>query len=171
MGQKRVEEKTNEIKAIPELLDCLNIKGTIMAMDAMGTQTEKEKTEKRGNWQTNYISWLSRKKEWPVLKTIILIHNAVMGKAGETSTKEKYFISSLPEGIEEAVHAVRGHWIVESYQWHLDLTFQEDGNHTIEKQSAYKFITFIRCVGLVVKHIYAFIVGFSTIVIVVLLIS
>ena len=109
MGQKRVEEKTNEIKAIPKLLDCLNIKGTIMAMDAMGTQTEK-----RGNWQTNYISWLSRKKEWPVLKTIILIHNAVMGKAGETSTKEKYFISSLPEGIEEAVHAVRGHWIVES---------------------------------------------------------
>lgn len=36
--QKRVEEKTNEIKAIPELLDCLNIKGTIITTDAMGTQ-------------------------------------------------------------------------------------------------------------------------------------
>ena len=34
-----MEEKTNEIKAIPELLDCLNIKGTIITMDAMGTQT------------------------------------------------------------------------------------------------------------------------------------
>ena len=39
LGQKRVEEKTNEIKAIPELLDCLNIKGTIITTDAMGTQT------------------------------------------------------------------------------------------------------------------------------------
>lgn len=39
LGQKRVDEKTNEIKAIPELLDCLNIKGTIITTDAMGTQT------------------------------------------------------------------------------------------------------------------------------------
>ncbi len=39
LGQKRVEEKTNEIKAIPELLDCLNIKGTIITTDATRTQT------------------------------------------------------------------------------------------------------------------------------------
>lgn len=39
LGQKRVEEKINKIKAIPELLDCLNIKGTIITTDAMGTQT------------------------------------------------------------------------------------------------------------------------------------
>ena len=117
LGQKAVSEKSNEITAIPELIERLQVRRKIITIDAMGTQTEKEKTEKRGNWQTNYISWLSRKKECPVLKTIILIHNAVMGKASETSTKEKYFISSLPEGIEEAVHAVRGHWIVESYQW------------------------------------------------------
>lgn len=39
LGQKRVEEKTNEIKAIPELPDSLNIKGTIITTDAMGTQT------------------------------------------------------------------------------------------------------------------------------------
>ena len=39
LGQKRVEEKTNEITAIPELLDSLNIKGIIITTDAMGTQT------------------------------------------------------------------------------------------------------------------------------------
>lgn len=39
LGPKLVEEKANEIKAIPELLDCLNIKGTIITTDAMGTQT------------------------------------------------------------------------------------------------------------------------------------
>lgn len=26
---------------------------------------------------------------------------------------------------------------VESYHWHLDVTFREDGNHTLEKQAAY----------------------------------
>ena len=60
-----------------------------------------------------------------------------MGKDGEASTEERYFISSLPEGIEEAAHAVRGHWMGESHHWHLDVTFREDGNHTLEKQSAY----------------------------------
>lgn len=30
-----------------------------------------------------------------------------------------------------------GHWMTESYHWHLDVTFREDGNHTLEKQAAY----------------------------------
>ena len=38
LGQKRVNEKTNEITAIPELLDMLEIKGCIITIDAMGTQ-------------------------------------------------------------------------------------------------------------------------------------
>jgi hypothetical protein len=28
-------------------------------------------------------------------------------------------------------------WMVESYHWHLDVTFREDGNHTLEKAAAY----------------------------------
>lgn len=46
-GEKRVEEKTNEIRAIPELLEGLNIKGTIITTDAMGTQTEIVKKIRR----------------------------------------------------------------------------------------------------------------------------
>ena len=95
------------------------------------------KTEKREYWQTDDISWLSQKKEWAGLKTIILTRNTVTGTDGETHTEERYFISSLPVEIEEAARAVRGHWIVESYHWHLDVTFREDGNHTLEKQASY----------------------------------
>ena len=51
--------------------------------------------------------------------------------------EERYFISSLPTEIEEAARAVRGHWVAESYHWHLDVTFREDGNHTLEKQASY----------------------------------
>ena len=186
LGQKRVEEKTNEIKAIPELLDHLNIKGTIITTDAMGTQTaivkkirqkradyvlalkanqgslledvreyftDKELREKcaykkgiekaRGNlekreyWQTEDISWLSQKKEWAGIKSIIMTSNTITGSDGSTRVEERYFISSLPTNIEEAERAVRGHWMVESYHWHLDVTFREDGNHTLEKQASY----------------------------------
>src|SRR5690606_20552746 len=39
-GQVKVNDKSNEITAIPELLDMLLIKGNIITIDAMGTQTE-----------------------------------------------------------------------------------------------------------------------------------
>lgn len=45
----------------------------------------------------------------------------------------RYFISSLKEDIEELSGGVRGHWAIESMNWHLDLTFREDGNKTIDK--------------------------------------
>ena len=39
LGQIRVNEKSNEITAIPELLDTLFVEGNIITIDAMGTQT------------------------------------------------------------------------------------------------------------------------------------
>ena len=39
LGQKAIEEKSNEITAISELLEKLQIKGQIITIDAMGTQT------------------------------------------------------------------------------------------------------------------------------------
>lgn len=38
LAQAFVGEKTNEITAIPELLDMLNLKGAVVTIDAMGTQ-------------------------------------------------------------------------------------------------------------------------------------
>jgi predicted transposase YbfD/YdcC len=40
LGQVRVDEKSNEITAIPELLRMLEISGCIVTIDAMGCQTE-----------------------------------------------------------------------------------------------------------------------------------
>lgn len=40
LGQLKVEEKSNEITAIPKLLDVLDLSGCIVTIDAMGTQTE-----------------------------------------------------------------------------------------------------------------------------------
>ena len=49
LGQKAVSEKSNEITAIPELLDKIQIKGQVVTIDAMGTQTaiaEKVKSKR-----------------------------------------------------------------------------------------------------------------------------
>jgi predicted transposase YbfD/YdcC len=44
LGQRKVDEKSNEITAIPELLQILAISGCIITIDAMGTQTHIAKT-------------------------------------------------------------------------------------------------------------------------------
>jgi predicted transposase YbfD/YdcC len=185
LGEKRVGEKTNEIKAIPDLLDDLNVKGHIITTDAMGTQTEIVKKirkkhadyvlalkgnqgclyedvklyfddpelllkcaytktvekarggiEKREYWQTDTIAWLSQKKDWAGLKSIAMTRNTIFKNDVQT-VESRFFISSLPLNVNEIARAIRKHWMVESYHWHLDVTFREDDNHTIDKQAAY----------------------------------
>lgn len=52
LGQKKVDQKTNEITAIPQLLDLLLIKGAIITIDAMGCQKEiaKKIIEKKAHY-------------------------------------------------------------------------------------------------------------------------
>jgi predicted transposase YbfD/YdcC len=40
IGQKKVDDKSNEITAIPELMEMLDLKGTIITADALNTQKE-----------------------------------------------------------------------------------------------------------------------------------
>ena len=44
VGQRKVDEKSNEITAIPELLKILSISGCIVTIDAIGTQTNIAQT-------------------------------------------------------------------------------------------------------------------------------
>jgi predicted transposase YbfD/YdcC len=52
LGQMKVEDKSNEITAIPTLLELLDITGSIITIDAMGTQTEiaKKIIENKGDY-------------------------------------------------------------------------------------------------------------------------
>lgn len=188
LGQKVVEEKSNEIIAIPELLDKIQIKGQTVTVDAMGTQTaiaEKikkkradyvlelkrnqnslyedvqeyfsdEEFQKRirasGNYkktqekahgqieireyyQTEDIKWLSQKKNWKGLTSIVM-EKKTLEKDGNRTIEYRYFISSLKGDIEQISRAVRGHWSIESMHWHLDVTFREDANTTLDKMAA-----------------------------------
>jgi len=53
LGQLKTKEKSNEITAIPELLDILDIKGSIITIDAMGCQ--KDIAEKIIEKEADYI--------------------------------------------------------------------------------------------------------------------
>ena len=52
LGQRKVDDKSNEITAIPELLELLKIKGAIVAIDAMGCQRKicKNPVKKKANY-------------------------------------------------------------------------------------------------------------------------
>ena len=69
LGQRKVDDKSNEITAIPELLELLKIKGAIVTIDAMGCQRKNcQKTlDKKANYviglkgkTINQISYLQR---------------------------------------------------------------------------------------------------------------
>jgi predicted transposase YbfD/YdcC len=44
LGQRKVDDKSNEITAIPALLEVLDLRGCLVTMDAMGCQTEIAQT-------------------------------------------------------------------------------------------------------------------------------
>lgn len=53
LGQVKTEEKSNEITAIPELLKLLDLSGSIVTVDALGTQ--KEIAEEIQNKKADYV--------------------------------------------------------------------------------------------------------------------
>jgi predicted transposase YbfD/YdcC len=63
LGQQATEEKSNEITAIPLLLKHLDLKGALVTMDAMGTQTDIAHAIRDGGG--NYC--MALKKNWPAV--------------------------------------------------------------------------------------------------------
>lgn len=188
LGQKKVEEKSNEITAIPQLLDIIQVKGSVITIDAMGTQTEivekikqkradytlavkenqknlyreireyfgdmeflkemksrngykitKEKShsqiETREYYQCDTIKWMQEKSRWKGIKSIGMIGKTTE-QEGKKATEKRYDISSLPLDVELFARTVREHWSVEIMHWHLDVTFKEDSNTTLDKTAA-----------------------------------
>lgn len=188
LGQKKVDEKSNEITAIPQLLETIHIKGSVITIDAMGTQTEiaekirekradytlavkenqknlyaeiseyfedgeflreikenngykvtKEKAhsqiEIREYYQCDSLKWMQEKSRWKGLKSIGMVCKTVK-KGEEQTTERRYYISSLPLDVELFAKTVREHWSVEVMHWHLDVTFKEDANTTLDKTAA-----------------------------------
>jgi len=182
LGQVKVDEKSNEITAIPDLLDVLSLEGRVVTIDAAGCQTAiaQKVIEKGGDYvlalkdnqpnlaadvallfqdmhqsrpqdaQANQVQStekghgrietrtcttivdpallapLRRSDEWARLESLIEIR-AQRQMDGETTTKVRYYLSSLDGNAAEALRVTRTHWSIEnSMNWVLDVAFRED---------------------------------------------
>lgn len=179
LAQVACAEKSNEITAIPEALQLVDIRGAIITIDAMGTQKEiarqiinqegdyvlalKGNQETIHNEVTDYIDQhidndfadvdarrhtesevshgrdetrvyiqfpvpeaVTKKKDWPGLKTIGMVTRCYT-KNGKEYSDVRYYLCSLPMGVKQFARAVRQHWGVENgCHWTLDMTFRED---------------------------------------------
>lgn len=111
LGQQAVDEKSNEITAIPLLLKSLELKGAIVTVDAMGCQ--KEIAEQIHEGVGDYV--LALKENQPLLFEAVQKHfvdthqsEAPTPQVREHTTVEKghgwiesrqYFHSSIPQNI------------------------------------------------------------------------
>ena len=103
-------------------------------------RTYKEKShnriETRSYYMTTNIKWFEDLAAWSGLKAfvcyIIETEDLVSGK----QTKEiRYYITSLKD-TELCADAIRTHWGIENQlHWHLDVTFGEDDNTTMDKNA------------------------------------
>lgn len=70
LGQVKVEDHSNEITAIPALLELIDISGAIITIDAMGTQTEivKRIRQKKADYvlclKANHPTLFNQVKQW-----------------------------------------------------------------------------------------------------------
>lgn len=90
LGQIKTEEKSNEITAIPELLDILDVTGCIVTIDAMGTQYDI--ADKIIDKKADYV--LSLKGNHP------LLHEEVVNlfeKAREAQYRQEHKINTFKQ--------------------------------------------------------------------------
>lgn len=107
LGQVKTEEKSNEIKAIPELLDLLSIEGAIVTIDAMGAQKDIAKKITKEN-KADYV--FSLKDNQPTLKEDV----------------EKYFDDALSSNVKSDAEKIeifrtkeKGHGRIEERIYHF----------------------------------------------------
>jgi predicted transposase YbfD/YdcC len=104
LGQRKTEEKSNEITAIPELLRLLDLTGATVTIDAMGCQTEIAKTIVEGGG--HYL--LAVKDNQPTL------HEDIATTFDEAADERRRACDEAPRPVTEVFEETdKGHGRVE----------------------------------------------------------
>jgi predicted transposase YbfD/YdcC len=82
--------------------------------------------ETRRYYQSAELDWFADRSKWEGLQSVGMVE-AIREVQGKTSVERRYYLCSLPLGVETFARAVRGHWGVENkLHWALDVCFRED---------------------------------------------
>ena len=115
IGQKTVDEKSNEIPAMRELIKLMDIRGSMVVADALHCQTETAaviienggRIEKRTAFVSDDISWMEEHlPKWQGLSCFGAI-NRCFSINGKTSNEWHYYISSRKLTAEELLKYAR----------------------------------------------------------------
>jgi predicted transposase YbfD/YdcC len=100
------------------------------------TEKAHNRIETRRYYMTREVEWFADLAEWAGLKSFICYEIETEDLVSGKRTKERrYYIASLTD-IELCADAIRSHWGVENQlHWHLDATFSEDDNATMDKNA------------------------------------
>lgn len=113
LDQLRVAEKTNEIKAIPELLEILCLKGCVVTIDAMGTQ--KEIAEKVIDKGANYILQVKGNQETlPEDISLYFEKDIFLRKKKELEKKGRY---SKGMDFDHGRQEIREYYVENEIEW------------------------------------------------------
>src|SRR5215467_13609790 len=133
LGQVKVADKSNEIVAIPALLDMLAIEGAIVTIDAMGCQ--RNIAQKILDKKADYI--FSLKGNQSSLREDVELFAAEQKANGFRDTKitqhqtvdgeTRFYVTSLLWVASLLGPAIRAHWMVENgLHWVMDMMFRDD---------------------------------------------
>jgi predicted transposase YbfD/YdcC len=82
--------------------------------------------EIRRYYQSAELDWFADRSKWEGLKSLGMVES-VREVDGQTSIERRYYLSSLPLGVQTFARAARGHWGVENkVHWVMDVCFRED---------------------------------------------
>ena len=82
--------------------------------------------ETRRYYQSAALDWFADRAKWEGLRSVGMVE-AIRQTGGQRTVERRYYLSSLPLGVETFARAVRGHWGVENkLHWVLDVCFRED---------------------------------------------
>ncbi len=121
LGQVATHEKSNEINAIPQLLDTINIKNTIISIDAMGCQ--KNIAKKIIDNQGNYILALKNNQKSLFHDVQLFFDEALNAKQLPKSFSSFTTSDSQHGRIEQRQYFLTSdiQWLIHDHHWE-DLT-------------------------------------------------
>ena len=84
------------------------------------------RVETRKYYQSQELDWFADRDKWEGLRSVGMVE-ATREMDGKTTVERRYYLSSLPLGVETFARAVRCHWGIENkVQWVMDVYFNED---------------------------------------------
>jgi predicted transposase YbfD/YdcC len=100
--------------------------------------------ETRRYYQSDQLGWFADRSRWEGLRSVGLVE-AIREINGKASVERRYYLSSLPLGVETFARAVRGHWGVENkLHWAMDVSFGEDDSRARAGNAAENLATLRR---------------------------